>query len=242
MVSNLDLAAVIKTHSALVGKIARHLGSKLPCCIEHDDLVQSGMIGLMAAASQYVLNDGPANFMTYAMPRIKGAMIDEVRSQDWISRTSRDKARKIERATRDLEHSLGRRTSPSEVADKMNISLQDHYNDLNDAYGVGIVYKNHSNDEDEQVDFLADPCPNPEDAASQSQFSQALAEQISSLPDREKMAISLMYEDSLSVKDTAVVMKISEGRVCQLRTKAVERLRESMKLQSWTSAPSSLLN
>lgn len=228
---------MLKQHSGLVKKMAYQLKAKLPSCVELDDLVQAGMIGLMDAIQRYEDTHG-AQFETYASQRVRGAMLDELRGADWLPRGIRKNMRDIEVAVQQLEQKLGRPPTESEIAKHMNFSLEDYYDVLSDCQGHQLIYYEDFQDDDGGEHFLDryvdDDSSDPVKSLLESDFREALIDSIDHLPDREKMLMGLYYEQELNLKEIGAIMNVSESRVCQLHSQAVARLRASMRDRSWT--------
>lgn len=228
---------MLKQHSGLVKKMAYQLKSKLPSCVELDDLIQAGMIGLMDAIQRYEDTHG-AQFETYASQRVRGAMLDELRGADWLPRGIRKNMRDIEVAVQQLEQKLGRPPTESEIAKHMNFSLDDYYDLLSDCQGHQLIYYEDFQDDDGGEHFLDryvdDDTSDPVKSLLESDFREALIDSIDHLPDREKMLMGLYYEQELNLKEIGAIMNVSESRVCQLHSQAVARLRASMREKAWT--------
>ncbi|HWU66902.1 MAG TPA: RNA polymerase sigma factor FliA [Methylophilus sp.] len=228
---------MLRQHSGLVKKMAYQLKAKLPSCVELDDLVQAGMIGLMDAIQRYEDTHG-AQFETYASQRVRGAMLDELRGADWLPRGIRKNMRDIEVAVQQLEQKLGRPPTESEIAKHMNFSLEDYYDVLSDCQGHQLIYYEDFQDDDGGEHFLDryvdDDSSDPVKSLLESDFREALIDSIDHLPDREKMLMGLYYEQELNLKEIGAIMNVSESRVCQLHSQAVARLRASMRDRAWT--------
>lgn len=228
---------MLKQHSGLVKKMAYQMKAKLPSCVELDDLVQAGMIGLMDAIQRYEDTHG-AQFETYASQRVRGAMLDELRGADWLPRGIRKNMRDIELAVQQLEQKLGRPPTESEIAKHMNFSLEDYYDILSDCQGHQLIYYEDFQDDDGSEHFLDryvdDDSSDPVKSLLESDFREALIESIDHLPEREKILMGLYYEQELNLKEIGAIMNVSESRVCQLHSQAVARLRASMREKAWT--------
>ena len=204
---------------------------------DFDDLVQAGMIGLLDAISRYEETHG-AQFETYAVLRIRGAMLDELRNSDWLPRSLRQNMRKVEAAMSTLQQRLGRPPSESEVAKSLKLSLADYQEMLGDSGGHQLVYYEDFHDDDGNDSFLdryaSDEEADPLRSLLDGDFRQAVIDAIDALPEREKMLMGLYYEEELNLKEIGAVMGVSESRVSQLHTQAVARLRASLRERSWT--------
>jgi RNA polymerase sigma factor for flagellar operon FliA len=233
-----DKNSLLTDHMPLVKRLAHQMKAKLPPSVEVDDLIQAGMIGLLDAINRYEENHG-AQFETYAVLRIRGAMLDELRSSDWMPRSTRQNMRKVEQAMHALQQQLGRPPSESEVAKSLKLSLADYQEMLGDSGGHQLVYFEdfHDNDGDGHDNFLdryAVADDDPLKALLDTDFRQAVIDAIDALPPREKMLMGLYYEEELNLKEIGAVMGVSESRVSQLHTQAVARLRTYLRELAWT--------
>jgi RNA polymerase sigma factor for flagellar operon FliA len=232
-----DKNHLLTEHMPLVKRLAHHMKAKLPPSVEVDDLVQAGMIGLLDAISRYEETHG-AQFETYAVLRIRGAMLDELRSSDWLPRSMRQNMRKIETAMSTLQQKLGHPPTESEVAKSLKLSLADYQDMLTDGGGHQLVYYEdfHDNEggNDSFLDRYAVDDDDPLRSLLDGDFRQAVIDAIDKLPPREKILMGLYYEEELNLKEIGAVMGVSESRVSQLHTQAVARLRASLKEQAWT--------
>jgi RNA polymerase sigma factor FliA len=231
-----DKDQLLTEHMPLVKRLAHHMKAKLPPSVEVDDLVQAGMIGLLDAITRYEETHG-AQFETYAVLRIRGAMLDELRNSDWLPRSMRQNMRKIEMAMSTLQQRLGHPPSESEVAKLLKLSLADYQDMLSDGGGHQLLYYEDFHDNDGNDSFLdryavddADPLRSLLDG----DFRQAVIDAIEALPPREKILMGLYYEEELNLKEIGAVMGVSESRVSQLHTQAVARLRAALREQAWT--------
>ncbi len=222
----------IKEYAPLVKRIAHHMMSKLPASVQLDDIIQAGLIGLMDAINRYEEEQG-VKFETYATQRIRGAMLDELRSNDWLPRGVRRSQRKIETALRALEQKFGRSPKEREVAAEMGVTLEEYQTLLQEARGCQLLYIEDFNDEDREGGFLERNTTRPESdplaSLHDERFRKALVAAIEKLPEREKLLMSLYYEKDLNFREIAAVMGVTESRICQLHTQAVARLRTKMK-------------
>ena len=232
-----DKNSLLTDHMPLVKRLAHQMKAKLPPSVEVDDLVQAGMIGLLDAINRYEENHG-AQFETYAVLRIRGAMLDELRSSDWMPRSTRQNMRKVEQAMNTLQQQLGRPPSESEVAKSLKLSLADYQEMLGDSGGHQLVYYEDFHDNEDGHDSFLDRYAVEEDdplkALLDTDFRQAVIDAIDALPPREKMLMGLYYEEELNLKEIGAVMGVSESRVSQLHTQAVARLRAYLRERAWT--------
>jgi len=233
-----DKNTLLTDHMPLVKRLAHQMKAKLPPSVEVDDLVQAGMIGLLDAINRYEENHG-AQFETYAVLRIRGAMLDELRSSDWMPRSTRQNMRKVESAMHELTQQLGRPPSESEVAKALKLSLADYQEMLGDSGGHQLLYYEDFHDSEEGgsdsfLDRYAQDDDDPLKALLETDFRQAVIDAIDALPPREKMLMGLYYEEELNLKEIGAVMGVSESRVSQLHTQAVARMRAYLKELAWT--------
>lgn len=214
----------------LVKRIAYLLMAKLPASVEVDDLIQNGLIGLLDAMDRF--EDGlGAQFETYAVQRIRGAMLDGLRENDWLPRSVRKEMRRVEEAIRVLEHEIGRPPSETELAKALDMPLADYQRLLQDARGHQLVYIDEVSDgngEDYLDRHSASSVPDPLHILEEAGTRQALIAAIDELPEREKLMMSLYYEQDLNLREIGEVMGVTESRVCQLHSQAVARLRSAI--------------
>jgi RNA polymerase sigma factor for flagellar operon FliA len=225
--------ALVLRHGELVKRIAYHLVSRMPPNVEVEDLIQSGMIGLLDAARHYTPSKG-ANFETYAGIRIRGAMLDEVRRSDWTPRSVHRSARAMAEAIRKLENANGQEARPAEIAQAMGVSLDDYYKTAQDASNARLFsfdQMGNSDDDTSPGDFVRDDRPGPLDDLTEDGFRKSLAQAIEGLPDREKLVLSLYYDDEMNLREIGEVLEVSESRVCQIHGQALMRLRA--RLEEW---------
>jgi RNA polymerase sigma factor for flagellar operon FliA len=232
-------------YAPLVRKLALQLLARLPASVELDDLIQAGMIGLLDAARRYQ-EVADAQFETYATARIRGAMLDELRNQDWLPRSVRSKAKRIDQAVAQLVQQLMRQPTEAEIAGHLDIPLTEYHQLLYEAQGAQIVHYEDfgaENDADgrdgDWTGSAVEPGPggNPLDSLLAHDFRQALVGAIGALPEREQLLLSLCYEQGLNLKEVGAVMGVTEARVCQLRSQAMARLRATLKDGAWQNVP-----
>ena len=230
----LDRDALIRQYLPLVRRLANHMIAKLPPNVELDDLVQVGMIGLTEALSRYEATQG-VQFETFATQRIRGAMLDELREGDWMSRSSRKSQKDIERAVQRLEQKLGRSPLESEIAQEMEMSLADYQSLLGKVRGTQLVYLEdmaHS-DSDDGDGFLerhlADTGTDPVNLLRDQRLRTALVSAIQTLPEREQYIMGMYYEHDMNLKEIAAVLGVTDSRVCQLHSQSIARLRAKMR-------------
>ncbi len=230
----LDLNEMLRQYSPLVRRLAHQMMAKLPANVEVDDLIQVGMIGLADALSRFDAAQG-VQIETFATQRIRGAMLDELRGADWLSRGTRKQQREIESAVHRLEQRLGRAPHELEIANEMGLSLGDYQEMLGKVRGTQLIYlEDMSGDEGDQ-DFLdrhvIDSGSDPLSLLQDDRMRHALVDAIKKLPDREQLVMSLYYEEDMNLKEIAAVLGVTESRVCQLHSQSIARLR--VKLREW---------
>lgn len=224
----------LRQYAPLVKRIAHHMLAKLPANVELDDLVQAGMIGLVDAIQRYEECQG-TQFETYANQRIRGAMLDELRANDWLPRSVRKTQRQIEAAIHKLEQRQGRAPSENEIARELGMKLSEYQEMLGEAKGGQLIYFDELGGHDEDgAGYLDRHLPGaeaeePGARLEERRFREALVAAIETLPEREQTLMSLYYEQDLNFREIAAVLGVTESRVCQLHTQTVARLRTKMK-------------
>jgi RNA polymerase sigma factor FliA len=219
---------LVARHAELVKRIAYHLAGRLPPSVEVNDLIQAGMIGLLEAATHYSSDRG-ASFETYAGIRIRGAMIDALRKQDWAPRSVHRKARAAASAIREIENREGREAREAEIAAVMGVPIEEYHRIVQDSSACQLASMDDLADAAAVADRNANPLLDTENGALRS----AVAEAIAGLPERERLVMSMYYDDELNLKEIGAVLGISESRVCQLHGQALVRLRS--RLRTWHS-------
>lgn len=222
----IDQRQQIEQHLPMVRRMALSLVVKLPASVELDDLIQAGTMGLLEAMSRYRASNGTP-LPAFAAQRIRGAMLDELRSRDWLPRGVRREARAMSEAIRQLEQSLGRAPDETEIAASMGVTLEEYHHLLADANsgqllpfedlieegGEGLLTETGTDTDTPHENFL------------NSEKRQQLANGIEGLPEREKLLMALYYQEELNLKEVGAVMGVSESRVCQIHSQALRRLR-----------------
>ncbi len=228
----LDRDALIRQYSPLVRRLAHHMMAKLPPSVQVDDLIQVGLIGLSEALTRFEATQG-VQFETFATQRIRGAMIDELRENDWMSRGSRKSQKEIEGALHRLEHRLGRSPSESEIAAELGMSLADYQTLLGKVQGTQLVYLEDMSGSEGDDSFLdrhmVDDEGDPMQLLRNQRLRQSLVEAIKGLPEREQYIMSMYYEQDMNLKEIAAVLGVTESRVCQLHSQSIARLRAKMR-------------
>ncbi|MBB5213365.1 RNA polymerase sigma factor FliA [Parapusillimonas granuli] len=239
---------LVGQYAPLVRRLALQLVARLPASVEVDDLLQAGMMGLLDAVRRYQ-ETAEAQFETYAITRIRGAMLDELRSQDWLPRSVRSKSKSIEQAIHALSHRLLRPATEAEIAEELGMTLAEYQALLEEARGVQVI---HYEDLVRQTGDGADPLEgrvaqdadaqaprwsNPLDRLMSQALRSALVAAIGNLPEREKLLLSLQFEQDLNQKEIAAVLGVTEGRVSQIRSQAVARIRAALADSHWQDSP-----
>ncbi len=227
---------VLTRYAPLVRRLGLQLVAKMPASVDLDDLIQAGMIGLLDAAGRYKEDQG-AQFETYASQRIRGAMLDELRANDWLPRSMRKTSREVEAAVHKVEQHLGRSASEQEVAEHLDMPLVEYQAMLQDLHGSQLIYYedfDRSSDDEPFLDRYCVDKTDPLSALLDGSLRSALVVAIDILPEREKLLMSLYYEKGLNLREIGAVMEVSESRVCQLHSQAVARLRAKLREQAWS--------
>jgi RNA polymerase sigma factor FliA len=228
----LDRNRLVDRHVSLVKRIAYHLLGRMPAGVQVEDLIQAGVIGLLEAAHHYDATQG-ASFETYAGIRIRGAMLDEVRRSDWTPRSVHRNARRVSEAVRAVEHRTGREAQPQEVAEELGVELDEYQRMVSDAVSCRVLsFEDVFQPDSEGEDLLPGNEPSPLETLQADDFRSALAREVAALPERERLVMSLYYDDELNLREIGEVFGVSESRVCQLHGQALTRLRARMT--DWT--------
>lgn len=222
----------LERYSVLVKRIAHHLMGRLPPSVQIDDLIQAGMIGLLEAQKNYDGSKG-ASFETYAGIRIRGAMLDDIRRGDWVPRSVHRYNREVNQAIATLEGQLNRDPTDIEVAEYLDMPLDQYHKvlvDINCSRIVGVDDLGVTDDAIAPIDGEMDDAPFQ--SVADESFREALVLSIKSLPEREALVLSLYYDEELNLKEIGEVLNVSESRVSQILSQSMQRLRT--KLSSWT--------
>lgn len=224
-------AQLVERYGVLVKRIAHHLLGRLPASVQLDDLLQSGVIGLLEAARNYDGGKG-ASFETYAGIRIRGAMIDEIRRGDWAPRSVHRNTRRVQQAIHAVESRNGRDATDVEIAAELQVTLKDYHDMTRHTMGSRLFSLDElGTGEERYEEVVASAEPGPEERTQENAFRQSLARAISELPERERLVLSLYYDEELNLKEIGLVLGVSESRVCQIHGQAAARLRT--KLADW---------
>jgi len=222
----------IEQYTPLVKRIAYHLMSRLPPCVQQDDLIQAGMIGLLESLRNYDASQG-ASFQTYARIRIRGAMLDEIRKNDWAPRSVHRKARMVAEVVKEIENRTGRDARDQEIAEGLGISLQEYHRLLQDASGHRVFSYDELNVESHGAgESLSQRVQGPLEGLQSADFKRSLADAIAGLPERERLVMTLYYDEELNLREIGSILGVSESRICQIHSQAVIRLQSRMN--HWT--------
>lgn len=225
---------IVHKYLSLVSSITRKIASTLPSYVDRSDLESVGFIGLLDAIEKFDLSRNIA-FGTYAKLRITGAIMDELRSMDWIPRSIRQKTKEIERAYHRIEQRLGRPASDKEVARELNVSLSQFDNLLGEISGTTLLSLEqiYFNDDGERALNLMDRVddasnPDPLHEIEKEDFKRILIETINKLPEKEKLIIALYYYECLTLKEIGTILSLTESRISQIHTKSILKLRSRL--------------
>jgi RNA polymerase sigma factor FliA len=229
--STANIEQCVTQFAPLVKRLAYYMMASLPPSVEIDDVIQSGMMGLLDAAKRFKDTYG-AQFETYAVQRIRGAMLDGLRQSDWLPRGLRKSLRQVEGMISKLEQRHGRPPTEPELATALGMSLTDYQQLLQDARGYQLVSSEdlQGHGDESYIDhYYSDERPDPLQSLLDEDQRQTLIAAIEELPDREKKVMGLYYEQELNLREIGEVLGVSESRVCQLHTQAIARLRSRLR-------------
>lgn len=224
---------LIMEYAPLIKFIAQKIAIRLPSHIELDDLISSGVIGLMDAIEKYDPRRDN-KFKTYAEFRIRGAILDELRAQDWVPRSVRDKAKMLDKTIVELEAHLGRAATDEEVAEKLNISVEEFYDLVNQVRPVSVLSideaSTFSNVDKMSILNLLESCKinNPLNQLKIKSIKSIVTGAIEDLPERQRLVLSLYYYEDLNLKEIGKILRVTESRVSQLHAQAISRLRAKL--------------
>lgn len=225
---------VIKGYIPMVRKIASHLMLRLPSNVSLDDMVQVGLIGLNEALDRFDSSQG-VSIEAYVSQRVKGAMIDELRSNDWASRGARKSQKEVAEAIHALEHAYGRPPKESEIAAKLNLSLTEYHELLGSIQGTQMMYLedlSRGDDPDGGFDYLdrhVESTETPLTILNDKKMKMAVVAAIEALPEREQQLMNLYYVDDMNLKEIASIMSVTESRVCQIHSQCITRIRAKLR-------------
>lgn len=226
-----DKNELVERHAPLVKRIAHHLLARLPASVLVDDLIQAGMIGLLEASRNFDGSKG-ASFETFAGIRIRGSMLDEIRKGDWTPRSVHKNGRAITEAIRQVERETGRDARDVDVAEKLQVNLDDYHQmllEVNSGKLIGI--EDLGVTEDVVTTQQNKGSDAPFEDLLQGSFQKALAHAITTLPEREAIVLSLYYDEELNLREIGEVLDVSESRVSQIHSQAMLKLK--VRMQSW---------
>jgi RNA polymerase sigma factor FliA len=224
---------LIIEYAPLIKFVAQKIAARLPSNIELDDLISSGVIGLMDAIDKYD-SSRDNKFKTYAEFRIRGAILDELRAQDWVPRSVRDKAKMLDKTVVALEIALGRNPTDEEIADKLAISVNELHELVNDVRPVSVVSIDEaptfSSVDKKSILNILDGCKfnNPQSSLDIKFLKDIITKAIEELPERQRLVLSLYYYEDLNLKEIGRVLRVTESRVSQLHAQAIMRLRAKL--------------
>jgi RNA polymerase sigma factor for flagellar operon FliA len=227
---------LVVAYSPMVKFVAGRLGAGLPSHVDDADLISYGLMGLIGAIERFEPERG-IKFETFAMTRIRGAIIDELRSLDWVPRSVRSRAREIEAAQTKLEHELQRAPTEAELAEKLGIDEEELQASLleianSSVYALDELWtvSDSSGDQVSLLDTISDPrADDPQESLDSSEVKDRLTEAIASLPEREQLVVALYYYENLTLREIGEVLGVTESRVSQVHTKAVMRLKSHLQ-------------
>ncbi|MCK5818490.1 MAG: RNA polymerase sigma factor FliA [Psychromonas sp.] len=220
---------LIELHSDLVRKIAFHLLARLPPSVEVDDLIQSGMIGLLESAKKYDSSKG-ASFETYAGIRIRGAMLDDLRKGDWVPRSVHKNSRMISATIATIEKKTGKNATATEIAGELEVSIGEYQKMLRDVRCATIIPYEDLPTLESGMSNLGSSDDVVFHSVSANQFSSKLSDIIKELPEKETLVLSLYYDEELNLKEIGSVLGVSESRVSQIHSQALHRLKSKSKM------------
>ncbi|MFN8201826.1 MAG: RNA polymerase sigma factor WhiG [Solirubrobacteraceae bacterium] len=230
---------LVVAYSPLVKYVSGRMASGLPAHVEEADLISYGLVGLISAIERFDI-EREIKFETYAITRIKGAIIDELRSLDWVPRSVRARAREIEKANSKLEHRLQRAPTDEEMAAELDISVDEFQESLQQISTSTVAaldelwtVSDASGDQVSLLDTLQDPdAPDPATVVDATELKDRVADAIARLPEREKLVVALYYYENLTLREIGEVLGVTESRISQLHTKAVLRLRSRLAAET----------
>jgi len=225
---------LIVSHLPLVKYLVKRIAANLPSYLDEEDLISVAVIGLITSAERFEPSRG-VRFKTFAEQRIKGTIYDELRSQDWFSRSVREKYKRLEREITALSHKLGRDPGGEEIAAALNMELDEYYRMLAEVHAYAFMSLDESWQDDEGnpvslLDMLEDTSvSNPQNQLMKRQVVESLGKAIELLPEKERLVITLYYYEELNLKEIGEVIGLTESRVSQLHSQAIMRLRSKLK-------------
>jgi len=224
-----SIDALIEENLIMVKRIAYHLKSKLPEQVQIEDLIQSGMLGLIEAAKKFDSTQG-ASFETYAGIRIRGAMLDEIRKNDWTPRSVHRNTRMVSEVIKKLENEHGRQSTSVEIAEELGVSLDEYHNMLLDTCNHRVLsFEDYGINDESILENIPNHQPMIVDGLHLQDMKNLVAESISQLPKRESLVMALYYDEELNLREIGAILGVSESRVSQIHAQAVARIQSKMK-------------
>lgn len=220
-------------YAPLVKRIAHHMMMRMPACVQVEDLIQAGMIGLLEAAQKYDASKG-ASFETYAGIRIRGSIVDEMRRGDWAPRSVHRNGRRVSKAIADIEARKGCDATDQEVAQELDVGINEYHSMLNDSSSSRLFSFEESYGDDDArqgLDNQSMAFTPPQEEFQRQALKQSLAQAITQLPERERLVLALYYDEELNLKEIGQIIGVSESRVSQIHSQAALRLRS--RLSDW---------
>lgn len=215
---------IVEKHAPMVKRIAYHLKSRMPANVQLDDLIQAGMIGLLEAANNFDATQG-ASFETYASIRVRGAMLDDVRKNDWAPRSVHRNNRRVAEVVRMIENEKGRDARDTEIAEALEMGIDEYNRILQDASGHKILsFDDIGSGEESLLNTIPNPQSEVLDVLQKDDIKFCVATALSSLPERERLVMALYYDEELNLREIGAVIGVSESRVSQIHSQAVIRL------------------
>lgn len=234
LVDGMTKEEVVVKYASLVKFLAQKIAMRLPANIELDDLISTGVIGLMDAVDKYD-HTRDNKFKTYAEFRIRGAMLDELRSQDWVPRSIREKAKQLERVYQKLEREKGRQATDQEVCEELKVSQEEYQELLNEVRSVSLLNFDDINgmaktDKKSMMNLIENgKIPNPFSEISKNNLKDMVEKAINDLPEKQRLVLALYYYEDMNLKEIGKVLEVTESRVSQLHTQAIIRLKAKLK-------------
>lgn len=226
-------ADLVRDHADLVKRIAYHVAARLPPSVDVEDLIQAGIVGLIEAARHYNGERG-ASFETYAGIRIRGAIMDELRRGDWAPRSVHRRHREIAGAMRSIEQRTGREAREEEVIKELGMTPEVYHAALQDAVQCQVLSLDAPTADGEPGFDAVDSSCEPLSTLEEEEFQESIATAINELPERERLVLSLYYNEEMNLREIGAVLDVSESRVCQIHGQALLRLRA--RLTEWSAA------
>ena len=220
----------------LVKYVAGRMMFSLPTCVDYNDLLSAGVMGLIGALERFKPEQG-VKFETFVLPRIKGSILDELRTLDWAPRSLRSKARRVEKASEYLEKELGRSASGQEIADELNMNVQEYGGVLRELSKASLLSLDGSRvEENEQITSMYDllensQSVNPQNSLETTEMKDLLVEAIEGLNEQEKIVMALYYYEELTLKEIGQVLNITESRVSQIHSKSLGSLKGALQAE-----------